>query len=46
MVASKNGQHDTLVLEEGDEIIGVFGTTNKTYDNIDTLGFMVWRPNF
>jgi hypothetical protein len=44
MVASKSGQYDTLVLEDGDEILGVYGTKNKLYDNLDTLGFIVWKP--
>ena len=45
MVADVVGGYDLATLDEGEEIVGVYGTKNKIYDHLDTLGFIVWRPN-
>lgn len=44
MVADVVGGYDTILLGDGEEIIGIYGTKNRIYDNLDTLGFIVWRP--
>ncbi len=45
MVSSIVGGYDIQTIEEGEELIGVYGTKNALYDNLDTLGFIVWTPN-
>jgi hypothetical protein len=44
MVADVIGGYDTILLAEGEEIIGIYGTKNNIYDHLDTLGFMAWNP--
>ena len=45
MVSSIVGGYDVQTIEEGEELIGVYSTKNALYDNLDTLGFIVWTPN-
>ena len=44
MVSEIVGGCDEKILEEGEEVIGVYGTKNQIYDHLDTLGFIVWKP--
>ena len=33
-----------FVLDDSEEIIGIFGTKERGFNYIDQLGFIVWKP--
>ena len=45
IVASGNSFAPDQILEDDEEIIGVYGTKDQRSDGIfDSMGFIVWKP--